>query len=355
MRFSSLRLTGFRNLIDAEIPVLSRNLFLVGENGQGKTNFLESVYFCSYASSFRGVKDNDLIKNENKDCSVIAKIEDSLNEKIIVKIENGKKTVQIDGKSADRRELLSITPSIVFCHEDMEFVSGTPEKRRWFFDQSLSLYDPMYLDDLQKFRRVLKIRNTVLKDGNTSMLDVLDPQMIQYGTRLMEKRQDAAKSFSQVFGPLYEKVSGIEGITVSYVPSWKEENADFLLQYLEDKRQSDIVMKTSLSGPHRDRYVFLRNGSEFSGKASTGQRRLLALLMRIAQAHRYTEVTGKTPILLLDDVLLELDPEKRQNFVSVMPEYSQAFFTFLPEEPYQRYQQDDTMVYHVKEGKLTLT
>jgi DNA replication and repair protein RecF len=353
MQFQSLRLTGFRNLADAEISVLSKNIFLVGENGQGKTNFLESVYFCSYASSFRGVKDNDLIRNGNKNSSVIAKIADSINDKIIIKIENGKKSVQIDEKSADRRELLSITPSIVFCHEDMEFVSGTPEKRRWFFDQSLSLYDPVYLDDLQKFRRILKTRNTVLKDGNTSILEILDPQMIQYGRRLMEKRKAASKSFSEVFGSLYEKVSGIDDISVLYVPSWKEENADFLLQILEDKRQNDIMMKTSLSGPHRDRYVFMRNGTEFSGKASTGQRRLLALLMRIAQAKRYTEVTGKTPILLLDDVLLELDPEKRQNFISVMPEYSQAFFTFLPEEPYQRYQQNDTMIYHVKEGKLT--
>lgn len=352
MRFSSLRPLGFRNLADAEIVLPNRTVFLIGENGQGKTNFLESVYFCSYGSSFRGVKDGDLIKNEHKACSVIARIEDSLNEKIIVKIEDGKKTVQVDGKSSDRRELLSITPSIVFCHEDMEFVSGPPEKRRWFFDQSLSLYDSLYLDDLQKFRRILKIRNTVLKEGNSTMLDVLDPQMIQYGISLMNKRREAAKSFSEIFGPLYERVSGIDGITVSYVPSWKENNADSLLTFLEERRQNDITVGTSLSGPHRDRYLFLRNGIEFSGKASTGQRRLLALLMRIAQARRYTEMTGKSPILLLDDVLLELDPEKRKNFFTVMPEYSQAFFTFLPEEPYQRYQQDDTMIYTVSKGML---
>jgi DNA replication and repair protein RecF len=352
MRFSSLRPIGFRNLADAEITVFSKNIFLVGENGHGKTNFLESVYFCSYGSSFRGIKDNDLIQNGNKDCSVIAKIEDSLHDKIIVKIENCKKIIQIDGKTSDRRELLSITPSIVFCHEDMEFVSGTPEKRRWFFDQSLSLYDPLYLDDLQKFRRILKTRNTVLKDLNVSMLDVLDPQLIQYGTRLMKKRREAAISFSKVFGSLYEKVSGIDGITVSYISSWKEENEELLLTFLEDRRQNDIHIGTSMSGPHRDRYVFMRNGTEFSGKASTGQRRLLALLMRIAQALRYTQMTGKTPILLLDDVLLELDPEKRKKFFTVMPEYSQAFFTFLPEEPFERYQQHDTIIYYVSEGKL---
>ncbi len=352
MRFSSLRPTGFRNLADAEIPCSSRTIFLVGENGQGKTNFLEAVYFCSYGSSFRGVRDRDLIRNGDRDCSVIAKIEDALQEKIIVKFEDGKKTVQIDGKSGDRRELLSIAPSIVFCHEDMEFVSGAPERRRWFFDQSLSLYDPIYLDDLQKFRRVLKIRNTILKDGNFSMLDILDPQLVQYGISLMYKRQAAADSFSEVFGPLYEEVSGIEGIKIRYAPSWKEVDPNLLLTALGERRQNDISFGTSLSGPQRDRYLFFRNGTEFSGKASTGQRRLLALLIRIAQARRYTEMTGKKPILLLDDVLLELDPEKRRRFFTVMPEYSQAFYTFLPEEPYDRYRQDDTMVYYVSEGVL---
>lgn len=353
MRFCSLRPAGFRNLLDAEIMLPNRTIFLVGENGQGKTNFIESIYFCSYASSFRGVKDSDLIQNEKKDCSVIAKLEDSFYEKIIVKIENGKKTIQIDGTYSDRKELLSITPSIIFCHEDMEFVSGPPERRRWFFDQSLSLYDPLYLDDLQRFRRILKTRNTVLKDGNVSMLDILDPQMIQYGLSLMKKRHEAAKSFSEIFGPLYEKVSGIDGITISYIPSWKENDEDILLSFLTGHRQNDISIGTSMSGPHRDRYIFMRKGVEFSGKASTGQRRLLALLMRIAQACRYTKMTGNYPILLLDDVLLELDPEKRKNFFTVMPQYSQAFFTFLPEEPYQRYQRDDTMIYTVRGGTLT--
>ena len=352
MHFSSLRPTGFRNLEDAEIPCPGRDIFLVGENGQGKTNFLEAVYFCSYGSSFRGVRDADLIRNGEKNCSVIAKIDDALQEKLLVKIENGKKSVQVDGKASDRKELISIVPSIVFCHEDMEFVAGTPERRRWFFDQSLSLYDPVYLDDLQKYRRVLKMRNTVLKDGKASMLEVIDPQLVQYGISLMRKRREAAETFSAAFSPLYEAVSGIDGIKIRYSPSWKEENAEALIPFLEERRQNDLSFGTSLSGPHRDRYIFSRNGTEFAGKASTGQRRLLALLIRIAQARRYTEMTGKKPILLLDDVLLELDPEKRRRFFTVMPEYSQSFYTFLPEEPYERYQKEDTVVFHVSDGKI---
>jgi DNA replication and repair protein RecF len=119
----------------------------------------------------------------------------------------------------------------------------------------------------------------------------------------------------------------------------------------------------TVKGPHRDRYVFIRKGTssgsggtyrggDFSGTASTGQRRLLALLLRVAQARCFSETTGKTPVLLLDDVLLELDGDKRRRFLAVMPRYEQAFFTFLPEEPYDRYCKSDTIVYYVNGGKI---
>jgi DNA replication and repair protein RecF len=108
----------------------------------------------------------------------------------------------------------------------------------------------------------------------------------------------------------------------------------------------------SLCGPHRDRYVFNLDGREFAANASTGQRRLLALLLRVAQARRYHETTGGNPILLLDDVLLEMDGEKRRRFLAALPDYDQAFYTFLPEEPFQHYRTEDTLVYYVKHGRI---
>jgi DNA replication and repair protein RecF len=361
MFFSSLRTLAFRNLADTEILTEAKDVFLVGENGQGKTNFLEALYFCAYASSFRTARDSEIARNGEKDFSAEVNITQSANDKILVKFEKGKKSIFINGKRAeDRKELLSIAPTIVFCHEDMEFVSGSPERRRWFFDQTLSLYDPVYLEDLRRFRRVLKSRNAVLRDFSQRkldgspelLLDALDPQFAMYGQKLIEKRETAVKQFSGVFGPLYEEVSGIAGITVHYIKSWKSENDAAV--HLRERRSADMAAGLSLSGPHRDRYVFAHNGSEFAGKASTGQRRLLALLLRAAQALRFSQMTGLNPILLLDDVLLEMDCEKRRRFLSVMPAYDQAFYTFLPEEPYKRYQKEDTLVYNVDNGQLSL-
>jgi DNA replication and repair protein RecF len=362
MVISSLRVVGFRNLADAEVDS-AKNVFLIGENGQGKTNFLEAVYFCSYASSFRGVNDKELVKNSEKSCSVQARFAGSLYETVVVKLESPKqgglktirKTVAIDGKKVDdRKELLYVVPCIVFCHEDMAFASGTPEDRRWFFDQSLSLYDPVYLDDLRNYRKILKMRNAVLKDSpdKAAMLDALDPQLASYGVSLVKARTEAARLFSEVFVPLYEQVSGISGVSVQYMPSWKEAEKEPVISSLRERREGDCAFGSTLSGPHRDRYVFTCGSAEFARNASTGQRRLLALLLRVAQARRFSAMTGKKPVLLLDDVLLELDPEKRRRFLGVLPEYDQAFYTFLPEEPYQRYQKDDTLVYQVKDGIL---
>jgi DNA replication and repair protein RecF len=358
LRFAALRTAAFRNLADLEVNTQAKDVFLVGENGQGKTNFLEALYFCSYASSFRGVRDTELVRIGEKDCSASVGITGSLHDRVLVKFEDGKKSIRIDGKRTDdRKELLAVAPCIVFCHEDMEFVSGPPERRRWFFDQSQSLYDPVYLEDLQKYRKLLKTRNAVLKAGrdraDTLILDTLDPQMAEYGLRLMEKRGEAARRFSELFGPLYEEVSGIGAVSVRYAPSWKETAFEGVTAFLRERREGDMAMGVSLSGPHRDRYVFSCRGAEFAGKASTGQRRLLALLLRIAQARRYSDTTGKNPVLLLDDVLLELDPEKRRKFLSVMPEYDQAFYTFLPEERIEGYGKADTLIYRVSGGNLT--
>ncbi|MDR2618838.1 MAG: DNA replication and repair protein RecF [Treponema sp.] len=367
MGFVSLRTAAFRNLADAETDTQGKDIFLVGENGQGKTNFLEALYYCSYGSSFRGVRDGELVRTGENDCAVHAKLAtpgagpEARFTWSQVTFQKGKKTITLDGKRLeDRKDLLGAAPCIVFCHEDMEFAAGPPERRRWFFDQTRSLADPVYLEDFRSYRQVLKSRNLVLKENRGSspgaefhtLLDALDPQLAGYGLRLMEKRRAEAEAFSLIFEPLYREISGLDGITVRYVPSWKEDTPEGIAGDLARRREGDLSFGVSLSGPHRDRYVFVRKGHEFSGKASTGQRRLLALLLRVAQARGFSEKTGKNPVLLLDDVLLELDGEKRRRFLSIMPEYDQAFYTFLPGEPYSRYCKDDTIVYYVEAGTL---
>jgi DNA replication and repair protein RecF len=369
MRISSIRYVSFRNLADAEINTDVGDVFLVGQNGQGKSNFLEALYYSIYASSFRSAWDRDIARKGETDFSVSIEFGDEAqSDTIQVKCQQGRKEVLINNKRAEsRQELLYMIPCIIYCHEDMEFVSGSAERRRWFFDQNICLYDSSYLDDLQRFKKLLKTRNHLLKtckenlkmsfdnEENYAMLDTVDVQMAEYAVHLIEKRRSEAKEFSSIFSRVYEEVAGIDNIEVRYAPSWRnlEHNADAASGYAEKlrvERDNDIQYGATMCGPHRDRYIFSREGLDFAINASTGQRRLLSLLLRCGQALRYYAMTGKRPVLLFDDVLLELDQEKRRKFLACMPEYDQAFYTFLPGEPYDLYKKPDTLIYQVEDG-----
>ena len=348
----------FRNLSNETIDLSSREVFFVGENGQGKSNFLESLYYCAYGSSFRTNQESEIIKNGESEMSIHSMFneENKTTHTTLLKIKDKKKSIEKDGKIIhDRKELINTIPCVLYSHDDLDFAVGSPERRRFFIDQSLSMYDVMYIDLMRRYRRILKSRNLCLSERNYSLIDSYDIQLAQNGIEIQKKRKAAIFKFNQIFDRIYEEVTGIDGVHVRYLPSWKEPdegiNCDYIIrEYLQKNRDIEAIRNTTMSGTHRDRIVFERNGSAFIPKASTGQRRLVSLILRTAQAVFYNQITGKKPVLLMDDVLLELDPMKRQKVTSLLPEYDQLFCTFLPGEPYENYRRENTFVYEIKEG-----
>jgi len=351
--FLSLSFTNFRNIKDGTIDLLSKEVYFVGDNGQGKSNILESLYLASYGNSFRTKNDAEIVREGEKDYSVRAIFRDQKERtnSINITYQNDKKRIDKNAKQIlDRKELVDTIPCVLFNHDDLDFAVGTPDRKRFFIDQSLSMYDNTYIDLLRTYKKILKTRNLVLKEKNTGILDVLDAQLAESGIAVIKKRNSTIRDFNRVFARLYAEVSGIDNVNIEYSPSWKVDSADRVLIQLAEKREFDLNMGTSMSGPHRDRIRFLRNRTHFVPTASTGQRRLLSLLLRTAQASFYTEVTGRLPVLLMDDVMLELDPDKRQRFTSLLPGYDQLFCTFLPGEPYERYKKTTTRIYQLNGG-----
>jgi len=358
--FLSLTLYNFRNLKSDTIDLLAKEVFFVGENAQGKSNLLEALYYASYASSFRTHNESEVIVNGEKEMSISAmfKSEDST-DIVNIKLQNGKKRIEKNSKRVtDRKDLINTIPCVLFSHGDIEFASGEPERRRFFIDQSLSMYDTVYLDTLRRYRRVLKSRNAVLKEQKFELLASYDSLLSQYGLEIQRKRRDAIFRFNQIFTRLFEEISGIADLVISYEPVWKKKTdtgyefptQSEVIAHLEARREVDIKMGTTMSGPHRDRIRFLRDGVAFIPQASTGQRRLVSLVLRVAQGVFYTQVTGKKPVFLMDDVLLELDPMKREKLQSLLPDYDQLFCTFLPGEPYEHYKRSSTKVYFISNG-----
>lgn len=334
MGFTRFRSYHFRNLQEDEISLgNSREIFLVGQNGQGKTNFLEALYLLCYGSSFRTKNDNQLCRWGSPHFSLHAEFtRGGETHSAGLKVTEEGKTILWDHQPVrDRKEMVREMPCVAFTHEDYLFVQGTPEHQRFFFDQTLSLYDLGYIDNLRQYRKLLKTRNLLLGSDPDGVLPVWEEQLIRKGLELVAARRQLIEEFNEVFPELFAAVSGIENLEIRYRPSWKGTQEE-LCRQLEESRPKEREIGYTTTGPHRDRYQFTLEGRDFALTASTGQVRLVSLLLRTAQARFSARKTEKLPLLLFDDVLLELDGEKRQKFLKLLPPSEQAIFTYLPEE-----------------------
>jgi len=211
--FLSVSLTNFRNIENTKIDLLAREVYFVGENGQGKSNLLESLYISSYGSSFRTRNENEIIKNGENFYSVNSfyKAENEKMHTLSILYEKGRKKIEKNAKRiTDRKDLLNTIPCVLFCHDDLEFAVGEPERRRFFIDQTLSMYDVLYIDVIRNYKKILKTRNLLLKEKNYSLLPVYDIQLVEKGLEIIKKRDIAIFKFNQIFSVLYEKITGIE-------------------------------------------------------------------------------------------------------------------------------------------------
>lgn len=355
MALEQLRLYNFRNIENSVIEFSGKNVFLVGENGQGKTNILESVYIVCYGSSFRCSNDREAIAHTKGEMSLIGKL--SLGSSILeisIKISKNKQ-ITIDGNAIeDRKELLECSPCILFCHEDISFVVGTPEGKRKFLNQTLGLCDSVFIDDLRGYNKVLRTRNYILKQRDTGILNAINTQLAELGLSIMRKREDLVGEFKQEFSKMYSDIYGnCIDIDVSYKPSWRNcGSVEDVCRTLEEGRERDLYSGVTSTGPHRDNLLFSREGRDFSKEGSMGQIRLIGLILRVVQARILINRTGRRPLLLLDDVLLELDPVRRGRFINNLPEYEQAVFTFLPGEELLESPPDETLMYRVENGSI---
>ena len=320
MYIESIRLNNFRNYESLEMNFDQGTNILYGDNAQGKTNILEAVYLAGTSKSHKGSKDREMIRFENEESHIRMMVKKGdLSYKIDMHLRKNKaKGVAINGLPIRKaRELLGVVNLVFFSPEDLNIIKNGPGERRHFLDSELCQLDGVYITELAGYNHIVNQRNRLLKDcymnpGLKGTLDVWDMQMVDYGKKIIGKREAFVEELNEIARGLHKGLTGgIEELEILYEPSVTA--AEF-----EDKlsrnRERDLRMKLTSVGPHRDDFCVKVNGIDIRRYGSQGQQRTSALSLKLAEIELVKKSIHETPVLLLDDVLSELD-SNRQNYL----------------------------------------
>lgn len=362
MWIESISLTNYRNYksLNAEFSP-SLNVF-IGENAQGKTNFLEAIYFLSLTRSHRTRTDKELIYFEENDAKLTGVV-NCVNGKnsLDITLTNQGRTTKVNHlKQARLSDYIGTMTVILFAPEDLQLVKGAPALRRKFIDIDLGQIKPLYLSDLSIYNHILKQRNSYLKASqqiDETFLDILDEQLVQYGSRVMQHRFEFINDLEKEASKHHFRISNqLETLRLNYLSSVSFTNkVDIFVNFLEQLKKSrsrDIFKKNTGVGPHRDDLEFFINDINASF-GSQGQQRSLILSLKLAEIALFKNVTGDNPILLLDDVMSELDNNRQSMLLhNIIAENVQCFITttslgHLQELP------EDLKIFHIQNGHVS--
>ena len=357
MIVKSLKLKNFRNYDLLELKFDPSTNIFYGDNAQGKTNILESVYLTGTTKSHRGTKDRDLIKFGQEEAHIETVVEKKgIPFKIDIHLKkNSPKGIAINKMPIRKAsELFGIINIVFFSPEDLNIIKNGPAERRRFIDLELAQLDKVYLSDLSNYNRIINQRNKLLKDvydrnDLIGTLDVWDLQLVNYGNKIINRRNIFISQINKIIGNVHEKLTGgREKLELIYEPSVKNENfRDVLLK----NRERDIRMKATSVGPHRDDICFICGDLDIRKFGSQGQQRTAALSLKLAEIELVKQEINDTPILLLDDVLSELD-KHRQNYLLDSIEDIQTLITCTGVDDFVNHRFHINKILHVEQGKV---
>lgn len=341
MLVRSLQLVDFRNYTQADLQFESGTTAVVGDNGQGKTNLAEALAYLATLDSFRGAPTDALIRIGAQTAIVRAEVRHDDGRELLIEAEinrNGRSRVLVNRQRlAKSRELLGVIRVSVFAPDDLALVKGGPgERRRWMDDALVALAvknDALRLE----IDRILKQRNSLLKQSGGRIndelaitLDVWDAKLAQHGEQLGHARATLVARLMPMVVEAYEQLAGAATpVEMIYEPAWRRSG---LLQALAAARNDDVRRQSSTVGPHRDDVELAINGMPARTHASQGEQRCFALALRLATHRLIAERVGTPPILVLDDVLSELDPSRATALLVNLPA-GQVIITTASELP----------------------
>ncbi len=334
-----LRLRGFRNFAELELTFPAEGVAIIGDNGSGKTNLLESIYYLEIFRSFRGAPDEQLVRMGEEAFHVRGRFEDPVlgdTREIEAAYERRtrRKRVAVNGAVPERiGDALGGVGAVIFSPSDVAIVAGSPSERRRFLDIVLSLNRPGYLQALQRYRQVLKQRNAMLRDGALpALLAAWDEGLVEWGARLVAARAEWVSEHAEGFARRYEAIAGGATAWLGYDaaipmrstdgPPTVAEAAEAFRAELARVAQREQERGITLVGPHRDdlalRFRTMSGEADLRDFGSGGQQRTAAIALRMVEAETIRQARGRDPIVLLDDIFAELDPGRSRRILELL-------------------------------------
>lgn len=344
MQIHSLSLQNFRCYAElAVLPGEGLNI-LAGKNAQGKSSILEAIYLLGTARSWRAGRDSEMIRWESDHAYVRGEIVRREQNDIEIEVSIGrveKKQVRINTIRQTRMaEVLGQVNVLFIGPQDLEIVAGEPSERRKFLNLEISQIQPQYCHLLVNYRKVLDQRNRLLRDlaglgTGDGVLEVLNEQLILYGSQILERRLSFLARAADLARVIHSKLTdAAEKLAIEYKPSIGHidgtsaaEIAERFREKLGEVRSEELRRGMTLAGPQRDEVTFTANGIDIRTYGSQGQQRTVALSLRLAELEMMEETAQEPPIVLLDDVMTDLDEERRTHVFEMTIGRCQTFAT----------------------------
>ncbi len=356
-----LQLMNYRNYGQLDINLSENVNVFMGDNAQGKTNILEAIYYCGFARSHRTNRDKELVNWKGDKALINLYVKRArLDKKINIAIfKDGKKAINVNSIKINKiSELIGAFNVVMFSPENLKIVKESPGVRRKFIDMELSQLDSKYYYNLVQYNKVLNERNSVLKNRrlDDSMLDIYDSQLATFGKYIIQERKKYIEKLNRHGGIIHKEItSNAEEIEFKYLSSVKAVSTleEDIIKGLKDHRNKDREKGITSIGPHRDDILIYINGIDAKSYGSQGQQRTSVLTIKFASLRIIKEQTGEYPVLLLDDVLSELDFNRKRYVLSSIQDI-QTIITCTGIEDITSYLDEKSKVFKVKEGSIVL-
>lgn len=372
MVLTHLSLTNYKNLEQLDLEFSPQVNCFVGKNGMGKTNILDAIYYMSFLKSNNIAQDAQIVRHGDNYFILQGKYSDDRESRMSVNcsysLDNRRKSIRVDDKRVSKfSDFVGSIPLVMISPSDSMLIHGGSEERRKFMDALISQYDKSYTQDIIQYDRLLKQRNSLLKqeeEPDWSVMDVIEGMMSELGGRIYEARQKFVSEFIPVFKSLYSELSDVEEqVDIVYVSHCHE---GVLLEQLKRLRPKERILGFSMHGTHKDDLLFLFNDYAVKKEGSQGQSKTYFIALKLAQfiylKEKMAEQGKKTgeeriPLLLLDDIFDKLDMGRVRKIISYLTKsiFSQVFITDTEQEHLDAIlsqAEGEYALFHVEQGQV---